>query len=856
MDAFKLCATQHVMMKGQDHEITGTVFRVDGAWYIRLVGQQGALVPLQAAAEVLAALSDRMIVTVTDGYISRDQNGTPQACHARKLEIVQHGSDDPAHASSKSSMWANEVAEELRKAEPDWKVIEAASRAAVDNDPDALRFSVDAAHIQRLGEQLVSKQETALSELIKNAYDADATMVTLDFSAHALVGGVLRISDNGTGMTESVIRSSWMRISTNMKEEEPRSPVFGRTRAGRKGIGRFSVQRLGRQLIFNSRPIDEIVGYRVRFDWDEAFRPGVSLADVFSRIERFDKAADDHGTTLEIIDLRDAWSMAAIERVWKAVVLLQPPFPIVVTPQGRRTTNKSGRDAGFQVVINNVTRDEQTELFSIERSFLDKALALIEAAVDDDGRAYVRLRSERLDVDEREECPEKFLLTGAFRLESRYFIFESSLLSGMSQASAAAMGREFGGIRIYRNGFRVQPYGEPSDDWLALAYDTSRRNILVPANNFNFFGHVTVSSEANPLLEETSSREGLIENEAFAEVRAFTRWALEWAALRVAALRQRKQRASEKGFTSTRLKPSMIVQEMLHRRGATGGTSNPAKREGEDEDLEQLAQVVRQYEADVEAKIAASIEYEEMLRILASLGLSISVFGHEIKGAERAVAADLLLLNDVINDIADDDLKTMLQSQHADLDQSAGRLFDIGGYIGTLMSRTESRELRSLSVKGSIDRFARQFSSYMAKQRISFVVDVAPWELRTTPMHAAELDSVLLNFLTNSIKSMKRAKVDTREVRIEARRAGRLIVIAFEDNGAGIAPDLQERIFDPFFTTTMGEDDGVAGPGTGLGLKIVSDIAESYGGSATVAEPSDGYTCRVEFSILAANDER
>lgn len=122
-------------------------------------------------------------------------------------------------------------------------------------------------------------------------------------------------------------------------------------------------------------------------------------------------------------------------------------------------------------------------------------------------------------------------------------------------------------------------------------------------------------------------------------------------------------------------------------------------------------------------------------------------------------------------------------------------------------------------------------------------------------MHAAELDSVLLNFLTNSIKSMKRARVDERRVRIQARRDGRHVAIAFEDNGMGIAQDIQERIFDPFFTTTMGEDDGVAGPGTGLGLKIVSDVAESYGGRAAVGRPSDGYTCRMEFSVLAANGQ-
>ncbi|MDA5641595.1 ATP-binding protein, partial [Agrobacterium sp. ST15.13.013] len=81
------------------------------------------------------------------------------------------------------------VEAEVSKKTPNWHLVEAASREFVDDDPNRVRFSVDAAHIQRLGEQLVSKQETALSELIKNAYDADATKVTLTFSSQEKIGG-------------------------------------------------------------------------------------------------------------------------------------------------------------------------------------------------------------------------------------------------------------------------------------------------------------------------------------------------------------------------------------------------------------------------------------------------------------------------------------------------------------------------------------------------------------------------------------------------------------------------------------------------------------------------------------------
>ncbi|WP_294329162.1 ATP-binding protein, partial [uncultured Sphingomonas sp.] len=418
-----------------DTDLTGTVFEVDGSWYIRLVGAGGTLLPLQCNEEVRNNLASGRLIRVTKGYVARDQNGLGVACIAQAVDVVSADNEEGQGSSADASLppRAREIIDELKKANPDWRIIEAASRAAVDDDPDAIRFSVDAAHIQRLGEQLVSKQETALSELIKNAYDADATRVTLTFTGHAQAGGVLRIEDNGTGMTEAIIRSSWMRISTNLKEDQPHSPVFGRTRAGRKGIGRFSVQRLGQRLDFTSKPAGEPVGYRVRFDWDEAFRPGVALSDVFSRIERFNKDPNDQGTTLEIVDLRDAWSPAAIERVWKAVVLLQAPFPLAaVAPAVITAPHGVSADPGFHVVINDVTQARQTELFSIERSFLDKATATIEAGVDEDGKGFVRLRSTKLDIDERDDCPTRYLATGAFSLECRYFIFETSLLGGMS----------------------------------------------------------------------------------------------------------------------------------------------------------------------------------------------------------------------------------------------------------------------------------------------------------------------------------------------------------------------------------------------------------------------------------------
>lgn len=744
------------------------------------------------------------------------------------------------------------IEEELKKASPDWQLIEQWSRARVESDPDNVRFTVDAGHIQRLGAELVGKQDTALSELIKNAYDADATRVVLTFSKHHQPGGTLIIEDDGSGMQDEIIRSSWMRISTASKVDQPLSPLYRRVRAGRKGIGRFSVQRLGKWLYLETRPRGSTTGFRVKFSWDEEFRAGRDLNDVFSQIERFEKAAEECGTTLRIVDLRDGWSEAALAKVWRSVLLLQPPFPIARTdPAAEQPTSA---DPGFAVSINGTSRDAKRSEYSIETSFLSQAFATISASIGEDGRATVRVISPKSNLDDSQEFDQRFLVTGPVSLNASYFIYLPATLSGMNMTSAAELGRLFGGIRIYRNGFRVLPYGEAADDWLKLDIDVSRRDLLVPANNRNFFGHVELSTDVNPLFEETSSREGLLENEAYGELMQFVRHAVEWAAKRVAAARNRKQDAGQRDFIPEPRRPSEYIRTVRENFGLTS-TSNPDAAQA-DRLLAKAEAIATEFEQRVEEQRAASLEYEEMLRLLASLGLSISVFGHEVKGARDALRARLDLLEDAIQTVSEASQKAALQRQFAELKVGSDRMFDIGGYISGLMSTTESRQLRSLSLSGALNRFATQFSEYMSRQAIEFEVDVEPPSLRTTPMHGSELDSVLLNFLTNSIKSMRNARVKDRKVRMDARQDGRYVVIGFEDTGPGITEADRNRVFDAFYTTTMAADeDGVAGPGTGLGLKIVSDIASSYGGSVSVEEASLGYGCRFEFRVLSLREE-
>lgn len=720
-------------------------------------------------------------------------------------------------------------------------------------DPNAVRFAVDARHIHRLGFELVGKQETALSELIKNAYDADATRVTIDFSSYGEPGGRLIVADDGHGMTEQMIRDTWMRLSTADKEDNPVSPGFCRSRAGRKGIGRFAVERLGTRLMLETRVAGAEEGTRVSFDWDAAYIHGTALTRIPNRIERFAKSIEESGTTLIIEDLRDRWTEKQFERVWKSVLLLQPPFKVARKHRGKGNESGCQPDPGFGVVINGQTGEQQAAELSLDNYFLAHSAATIRGKIDHEGKATFFVGSEKTDLHDQQQDDETYLAVGELEFETNYFIYAPEFISGVSTRQAQKIGETYGGIRVYRDGFRVLPYGEPHDDWLRLAYDVGRRSLLVPANNYNFFGHVDLSSEDNPLFEETSSREGLIENEAYEELQKFVRRCLEWAAKRMASVRGRKQTASQKDFVPRPRKPSEAIQELLEDLADTGDVGKASIAETVHR-LEEVKEEQQRSEAASEAREEEHTRYEEMLRILASLGISIAVFGHEVKGAITHVRGAMSGVEDAIKHkgLSEGDITAILESARTAVDS----LSELGGYVVDLVDQSKARKKQEIALHAAINRFIDHFKAHLDARGVVFEVAVEPSFLRTTPMHRSEIDSVLFNFLTNALKSMDRANSRVRKIRITAQSQDGYAVIGFQDTGGGIADTIHDRIFDAFFTTSHYAADGVAGPGAGLGLKIVSDIAAANGGFTRVSDPDAGYACKLEFGVPLAHGQR
>ena len=163
------------------------------------------------------------------------------------------------------------------------KLVEISSRLSR-LDPDYVRFASDSGLIDRLGQELVARQETAVSELVKNAYDADARAMKVTFVDADRAGGSLELEDDGHGMTREQLIDGFMRLASPQKQAFPVSPLFRRSRAGRKGIGRFSAQRLGAGLELVTQTLDSTHAWRLQIDWSK-FAPGVDLYQIATRVE-------------------------------------------------------------------------------------------------------------------------------------------------------------------------------------------------------------------------------------------------------------------------------------------------------------------------------------------------------------------------------------------------------------------------------------------------------------------------------------------------------------------------------------------------------------------------------------------
>lgn len=727
-------------------------------------------------------------------------------------------------------------------------------------DKNKIRFSVDAGVIDRLGQELVARQETAVSELVKNSYDADAENVSLEFCNSKELGGTLIISDDGEGMSRENLIEGFMRISSTSKIHEPKSTVFGRQRAGQKGIGRFSVQRLGRKLTVITQTKDSDFALKLVIDWDN-YNQDNDLLIIENILEIIPKTKTS-GTTLIIDNLRDKWTRASIQRVYRYVSdIIKPNFSL----SDESSIAVDQRVDKFEVTFYEVLSDKKQKIADTNIMIYQHAVAVLSGEIDDEGFGWVSVNSKKLKIIEDkiqigfnpDDNTSAFPNVRNVKFKVFYFIYDSDLLNKTHSTSIRNKLTREGGVKLYRNGFRVLPYGERGDDWLRLDESVRRRVILAPHGNINFYGFVELRDPENN-FNETSSREGLIENEKVRELRNFVHRALVTAITRIGAARGTKVVTSQKkegkiwADIDFRIKDIAISIEELDRE-LEEGDKKPTRRKK----IQKIKKDIDELKIAHETELKHFMEERAMLRVLGSVGLTISQFIHEIKYYMDNIHSDI---NFLLNDLEGKDDQIAAFETVNILKGNFDAFKNYTAYFNTVVSANLIRELVPLNIRSVVHSFIDSMQYDAERLGIEFIPPkFNKVFLYTKPMHPSEWSSILFNFYTNAKKAIAREKVKGR-ILIECGEDNNCIFLEFSDNGDGIKTEDESQVFEEFFTTTsarslddINESHEVVG--TGLGLKIVKDIVKSHKGNVEVVSAKSDFSTCFRVEVPKASDK-
>ncbi|GHV15657.1 hypothetical protein FACS1894169_07740 [Bacteroidia bacterium] len=730
-------------------------------------------------------------------------------------------------------------------------------------DNENIRFSVDAGVIDRLGSELVARQETAVSELVKNAYDADATKINIKFENSDNIGGTLYIEDNGTGMTREQLINGFMRISSTSKIHNPLSDIYKRKRAGQKGIGRFAVQRLGEKLTIITQTKESKNALVVSIDWND-YTSDIDLLTVNNKILTRQDKSKENGTTLKIELLKDKWSEASIRRIYNYVGDILQPFPLSEIDEHKPESDLI-IDPGFKVYFSKIINGKQINIADDKTMVYNHATAIIEGTIDKSGVGIYTLESRKIDLNEigyissdpdKENVPFSELRNVKFR--AYYFIYNSDMVPKMQESNIRKLARTQGGIRLYRNGFRVLPYGEPNNDWLGLDASTVRRSVLPVHANINFFGFVELIDKENE-FNETSSREGLVENEALIQLKNFIYRAIMTAVIKIAEVRNVKivsgQKISDGIYESVevRIKNIAFTIEELDRELEKDSGSVEVKSRRKKK-IQQVKKEISELQKAQEEEKDQYLKERSMLRVLSSVGLTIALFIHEVKDYILNMNADIKFLLDKLKSEEQIFKRLLILQSNVETFKSYTSYFDV------VISQNIVRNLIPIELQNKIEEFWESTRNDAHRSSLQFDKPIRnEYYLFTTPMHPSEWSSILFNLYTNAKKAIKRTK-NKGVIDIECGKIENRIFLKFSDTGDGIRDEIKEQIFEEFFTTSspktlesLNTSNEVTG--TGLGLKIVRDILLSYRGRIYVDEPKEGFSTTIYVEVPKANDK-
>ena len=651
----------------------------------------------------------------------------------------------------------------------------------------------------------------------------------------------ITVSDTGSGMSKGDLESIFLVIGTSSRKKEIQEALNNDERdapyLGEKGIGRLSAMRLGSALSVRTARAKDSHWNRLDIDWIAFDDLDAMLEDIDIKPFRGDKKDDlaQSGTDIRIGRLTSDWTKRRLGE------LARNEFSLMFAPPSRGHQRR-------RVAL--YWNDERVAIEKLDETLLSHAHAKVSGRyhVDTNGPHLTTTievndlgfdhppesASFPLDKDDLEstfvgkdtELDTTDLETvGPFSFEAYWFNRQRfRAIDGVGdRETVRQMHAQWTGIRLYRDGLRVYPYGSEEDDWLGLDRHAMRARGYT-LNKLQFIGHVDIGRMSNPALIDQTNREGLRETpeqQVLLDVLRFiVQDQLRAEMLRVEGLYKPKR---------VQLPAARDEVRRLQRRArnAVNALRKMRPSPSDEDTVNDLQQLLREF-SDF-----ASRAYERILEVesdaqrmidLAGVGLLVEVVAHELARTSENALHNLNLLQRK----APSDIRVQFESLRSSMKSISKRLRVLDPLSVSGRQRRENFDLHAL-LRDTIEAHGTQFERHHIKPQL---------ELPEDPVHVHAVKGmvvqVLENLIANSVywldlERRRRSKYQaTITIRLESST-----LITFEDNGPGISPRYADRVFELFFSLKE------KSKRRGMGLYIARECAQFNGGSLTLdAEPN------------------
>lgn len=708
-----------------------------------------------------------------------------------------------------------------------------------------LAFTVDSALLRELGERLVGRPHIALAELVKNSYDADATRAVITFEPDSII-----IEDDGHGMTFQEFHDFWMRIGSPHKEKLARSRELKRPLTGSKGIGRLSVQFLGEELemrtVSDAGEESELVA---KVDWRQA----VSAGNLTEAVAQYEKGAAQtrfagqsrHGTQLKLTRLNHRWTAEEFEDLAREIWPLQPPFEAPEPAQAFFVDFKSPNE---EVVAR--FKEQMSAILDIWHARLDGRFVVDGA--DTPGTRRVRLRLRFSDGHKEQTTYEvKDCHLHALDFQIRIFHLQHRQPKGLRVQDARDYLNRFGGVHVYDAGFHLPYYGA-DEDWLGIEMDHSHRlsrSKLLPERlqvedglsflptNSRLFGVVNVNTASERELSKRTSRDmlliqvsrdRLVDNKSFRDLRRIVRWAIDYYAM------QEAKRAYEE---AAKLPDEERVEERAdrlqgvlakHRKDIPAPVYSSLRTE--------VRRVLRSARAESE-RLAA---HTGLLGALATAGIGALAYEHEVAKQFHAIRRIARTLES--DDFSADDAERMA----ADLKAWVKRAKQTRALFVHLLDEENRQKVARFKARQLVEDVVRQVRPFL--RDVTVRTSQIPQSWRLPEASYVEWSALLQNTFLNAANAM--LGTNRKELNVIARNQNGAQALLVQDTGVGVDLSTSSELFEPFVRRLeIPESRRAAGlGGSGLGLTIVRMLGDSIGCRVRFVAPDDGFSTALQIS--------